>query len=106
MIELILRTCKLLLGTVKRWTRPTTAKLAAGILSDTTRSRLDLIAENALLRQQLVVLRRQVRRPQLTQTDRVRMVLLARCTQFWQQALHIVQPDTLPRWHRDLFRRF
>jgi hypothetical protein len=51
MIELILRTCKLLLGTVKRWTRPTTARLAAGILSDTTRSRLDLIAENALLRQ-------------------------------------------------------
>jgi transposase InsO family protein len=31
---------------------------------------------------------------------------LARCTQFWQQALLIVQPDTLLRWHRDLFRRY
>ena len=28
------------------------------------------------------------------------------CTQFWQQALHIVQPDTLLRWHRDLFRHY
>jgi hypothetical protein len=34
------------------------------------------------------------------------MVLLTRCTQFWQHAFHIVQPDTLLRWHRDLFRRF
>ena len=37
----------------------------------------------------------------------MRLVLLARCTQFWwQQALHIVQPDTLLRWHRDLFRHY
>jgi putative transposase len=56
-----------------------------------------------LLRQQLIILRRQVKRPQLTQVDRIRLVLLARCTQFWQQALHIVQPNTLLRWHRDLF---
>jgi hypothetical protein len=27
-------------------------------------------------------------------------------TEFWQQPLHIVQPDTLLRWHRDLFRRY
>jgi putative transposase len=33
-------------------------------------------------------------------------VLLARLTEFWQQALHIVQPDTLLRWHRNLFRRY
>jgi hypothetical protein len=42
---------------------------------------------------------------QLTNGDRLRLVLLARCTQFWQQALLIVQPDTLLRWHPDLFRR-
>ena len=39
-----------------------------------------------------------------TQHDRFRLVLLARFTRFWKQALHIVQPDTLLRWHRDLFR--
>jgi ABC-type multidrug transport system ATPase subunit len=60
----------------------------------------------ALLRQQLIVLNRQVKRPQLTRTDRFRLVLLARFTKFWKQALHIVQPDTLLRWHQDLFRLY
>jgi hypothetical protein len=59
-----------------------------------------------MLRQQLIVLNRQLKRPQLTDFDRIRLVLAARCTQFWQQALFIVQPDTLLRWHRDLFRRY
>jgi putative transposase len=47
-----------------------------------------------------------VKRPQLTNGDRLRLVLFARCTEFWQQALLIVQPDTLLRWHRELFRRY
>jgi putative transposase len=91
---------------IKQYTKPLTTGLVTGALSDTTRSRVDLIAENALLRQQLIVLRRQIKRPQLTKADRIRLVLLARCTRFWQQALHIVQPDTLLRWHRELFRRY
>jgi transposase InsO family protein len=36
----------------------------------------------------------------------MRLVLLARCTHFWQQALHIIQPDTLLRWHRELFHLY
>jgi transposase InsO family protein len=87
---------------IKQWSRPTTIKLAAEALTDLQRSRKDLITENALLRQQLIVLQRPVKRPQLTQGDRVRLVGLARLT----SALHIVQPDTLLRWHRDLFRRY
>jgi putative transposase len=78
--------------------------MISGVLLDLTRSRSDLIVENALLRQQLIVLNRQVKRPLLTQQDRFRLVLLARFTRFWKLALHIVQPDTLLRWHRDLFR--
>ena len=89
---------------IKQYTKPLTTGLVTGTLSDTTRSRVDLIAENALLRQQLIVLKRQIKRPQLTQPDRRRLVLLARCTRFWKQALHIIQPDTLLRWHRDLIR--
>jgi hypothetical protein len=89
---------------LKQWTKPATATLVPGAISDLTRSRVDLIAENVMLRQQLIVLKRQVKRPQLTNFDRIRLVLAARCTQFWQQALFIVQPDTLLRWHRDLFR--
>jgi putative transposase len=91
---------------LKQWTKPVTATLLTGALPDMTRSRADLITENVLLRQQLIVLKRQVKRPQLTNGDRLRLILLARCTRFWQQALLIVQPDTLLRWHRDLFRRY
>ena len=86
---------------VKHWTKPV---LIIGILSDLTRSRTDLVVENAMLRQQLIVLNRQVKRPQLTHPDRFRLVLLAHFTKFWKQSLHIVQPETLLRWHRELFR--
>jgi len=67
---------------LKQWTKPATATLVTGALSDIGRTRADLISENALLRQQLIVLRRQVKRPQLTNGDRIRLVLLARRTQF------------------------
>jgi putative transposase len=79
---------------LRRWSKPAIVNIAVDTLSDLIRSRKDLIIENAMLRQQLIVLKRQVKRPQLTQGDRVRLVLLARLTEFWQQALHIVQPDT------------
>ena len=91
---------------IKHWTKPATLSLVSGVLSDLTRSRADLVVENALLRQQLIILNRQIKRPLLTHRDRFRLVLLARCTRFWKQALHIVQPDTLLRWHRKLFRTY
>jgi hypothetical protein len=93
--ELITRLWGLLIDRVelhiKQWTRPVTIGLVTAILSDSTRSRADLIAQNALLRQQLIVLKRQVKRSQITQFDRIRLILLARFTRFWQQTLHIVQ---------------
>jgi putative transposase len=89
---------------IKHLAKPATLSLISGVLSDLTRSRSDLIVENALLRQQLIVLNRQVKRPLLTRRDRFLLVLLARFSRFWKQALHIVQPDTLLRWHRELFR--
>ena len=89
---------------IKQWAKPATQSSISGIHSDLTRSRSDLVIENALLRQQLIVLARQVKRPQITHRDRFWLLLLAHCTRFWKQALHIVQPDTLLRWHRELFR--
>jgi hypothetical protein len=91
---------------IKLWTKPATSVLIIGILSDLTRSRTDLVVENALLRQQLIVLNRQIKRPQLTSPDRFHLVLFTHFTKFWKQALHIVQPDTLLRWHRELFRKY
>ena len=88
----------------KKITKPTTASLATSILSDLIRSKYDLIIENAILRQRLIVLNRTVKRPKLTNSDRIRLTFLARLTNFWPSALLIVQPETLLRWHRDLFR--
>lgn len=77
---------------------------AVGATRDTVRSRADLIAENALLRQQLIVIRRKIKRPALRDGDRILMVLLARWNSAWRDALHLVKPDTLLRWHRDIFK--
>jgi hypothetical protein len=71
---------------------------------DLTRSKSELVLENALLRQQLIVLKRQVQRPRLSWRDRTLIILLASRLRSWKQALLIVQPDTVLRWHRDLFR--
>src|SRR5256886_11819074 len=87
-----------------QWTRPLTSSLPLQTLADLGRSKSELVAENALLRQQLIILRRQVKRPACTKTDRVLLVLLARMFRTWKQALFIVQPETLLRWHRELFR--
>ena len=89
-----------------RWTKPLRTSLPLATLTDLGRSKSELIAENALLRQQLIILKRQVKRPPFTRTDRMLLVLLARLVRTWQQALLIVQPDTLLRWHRELFRLY
>jgi len=82
------------------WTRPTTGPFVGGAVGDLARTKAALIAENAFLRQQLVVLARQVKRPAPTPADRLRLVLLARLVRGWRAALLIVQPATLLRWHR------
>jgi len=91
---------------IKRRTKPASSGLIINLLSDLTRSHAELVVENALLRQQLIVLNRQIKRPQLTNLDRFRLVFLSHFTAFWKQALHIVQPDTLVRWHRELFSMY
>jgi len=87
-------------------TRPAAAPLVAGTLADLARSKPTLIAENALLRHQLVILQRSVKRPRCTPADRTLLVLLTSRCRTWRHALLIVQPDTVLRWHRQLFRRF
>ncbi len=88
------------------WTKPSTPSLMLGTVTDLARSKSELVAENTLLRQQLVILRRQVKRPACTKTDRMILVLLARASRAWKQALFIVQPETLLRWHRQGFKLY
>ena len=80
-----------------RWTKPLTSCLPLATLTDFGRSKSELVAENALLRQQLIILRRQVKRPACTKADRVLLVFLARVARTWKQVLFIVQPETLLR---------
>src|SRR5258706_3516892 len=88
---------------IHHWTKPATPMLISSFLSDLPGSHSELLVENALLRQQLIVLNRQVKRPQLTNPDRFWLVLLSHFTRFWKPSLHIIQPDTLLRWHREMF---
>ena len=62
--------------------------------------------ENAALRQQLAVFRRDVRRPQLRGRDRFFWVALRMIWKDWKSALVIVRPDTVISWQRNRFKRF
>jgi hypothetical protein len=88
------------------WVRPAAATHIIGTAADLLRGKPDLLIENALLRQQLLVLRRSVKRPVLTSADRTLLVLLAGRLRCWRAALLIIQPETLLRWHRAGFRLF
>jgi transposase InsO family protein len=95
-VRLALRACL--------WARPVVGTHAAGTGGDLLRTREQLLAENALLRQQLPVLRRSIARPAVTQMDRALLVLLSSRVRARRQTLLIVQPETLLRWHRAGFR--
>ncbi len=98
--------CRTLQACFSRWIKPSTTSLVLGTLADMTRGKSELLAENALLRHQLIILRRQVKHPVYLKTDRFLLVVLARMVRTWKQALFLVQPETLLRWHRELFRLF
>jgi transposase InsO family protein len=69
------------------------------------KSKTRLEAENAVLRHQLIVLRRKVQgRARLTNSDRWFFIQLYRWFPSILQVLTIVQPETLVRWHRVGFR--
>ena len=70
------------------------------------RTRRALALENLALRHQLAVLQRTAPRPRLRPSDRLFWVLLARLWSGWAEAVAIVQPETVIRWHRAGFRLF
>jgi transposase InsO family protein len=71
------------------------------------KSKRRLEAENAALRQQLIVLQRKVRgRIQFTNSDRLFFIQLYRWCPSVLKAMMILRPETLVRWHRAGFRRY
>ncbi len=68
------------------------------------RSRSSLVAENLFLRKQLAFCQeREVKPRRLTDAARIALVFWSRWFE-WKQALTIVQPETLIRWHRRGFK--
>ena len=65
-----------------------------------------IAAENLVLRHQLGVLQRSVKRPRLRKRDRILWVWLSRLWADWRSSLVIVKPDTVLRWHREGFRLY
>jgi hypothetical protein len=71
------------------------------------KSKIQLEAENAILRHQLIVLERQIRaRVRFTNGDRLFFIRLYRWFPSILDALRIIRPETLARWHRAGFRRY
>jgi len=79
-------------------------RVAVETLRDLTRSREELLAENRALRQQVIILRRRVKRPRMSPWDRVALLVFASLTRTWQSMMIIVKPETVLRWHRQGWR--
>lgn len=89
-------------GFARRLSWPKAAVL--GVTFDLVRSRAALVAENTMLRQQLIVAARQVKRPKFKPHERALMIAMAAVTATWRSTLLLVKPETVLRWHREGFR--
>ena len=77
-----------------------------GALIRLFRNRGNLVLENLVLRQQLAVLKRRHPRPNLGLFDKLFWVVVRRFWSEWKQALIVVTPETVVRWHRTGFSMY
>ena len=81
--------------------------LALNLLAALVKSKSRLEAENAALRQQLIVLQRKLRgRVRFSNDDRLFFIQLYRWFPSILKAMLIIRPETLIRWHRAGFRGY
>ena len=76
-----------------------------GMLLGSLRSEHAKDIEIAVLRHQLDVLRRQVKRPEFRSADRALLAMLSSALPRWRWSSFLVTPDTILRWHRRLVTR-
>jgi hypothetical protein len=82
-------------------------RFVLAVMASPFKSKLRLEAENAVLRHQLIVLRRRVHgRVRLTNHDRWFFIRLYRWFPSTLKVLRIVPPETLLRWHRAGLSRY
>lgn len=92
--------------TYLRLTQPCRHSIVLRSAADLTCSKVDRNGENALLRQQLIVLHRQIKKPSFSQSDRLWLIFLATLVKNWKEARLIFKPDTPPRWPHQGFLLF
>jgi putative transposase len=76
-----------------------------GMLLGSARSEHAKDVEIAVLRHQLDVLYRQVKRPEFQPADRALLAALSAALPRWRWSILLVTPDTILRWHRRLVTR-
>src|SRR5260370_6720729 len=81
-------------------------RLCCGMLVRLFIRRQRLLLENLALRQQLVMLKCRHPRPSLGLLDKFFWVIARRVWSGWKQALLVVTPETVVRWHRAGFRMY
>src|ERR1019366_8236541 len=80
--------------------------LLVGAILRLFHGRRRLLLENLALRQQLAALKRRRPRPRLAVFDKLFWILARRFWSEWNQALIVVTPETVVRWHRAGFRLY
>ncbi len=80
--------------------------VAAAAFRSFFRGRRALVLENLALRQQIAVYKRAQKRPRLRSTDRAFWVLLSRLWDDWETPLILVRPETVIRWHSQVFKLY
>src|SRR6266550_754190 len=77
-----------------------TFRLLLGTILCLFRARRSLLLENLAFRQQLAALKRRRPRPRLTVFDKLFWIFARKYWSGWKQALIVVNPETVVRWHR------
>ncbi len=70
------------------------------------KERTQLALENIALRQQLAVYKRSVKRPNIYDGDRIFWMTIMRFLREWKDAVVIVKPETVVKWHRKGFKHY
>lgn len=81
-------------------------RLLLGFFRSWLRNQNDLALENLALRQQLAIFKQEKARSMISWSDRAFWVFFRRFWSKWSNALIIVTPDTVVRWHRKGFRLY
>ena len=81
-------------------------KLIFGILRLIFRGKQDIVLENLALRQQLIIQNRSIKKPNISNWDRIFWIWLSRFWNKWQSSLIVVKAPTVISWHKKGFKAY